>query len=116
MIKCDFCGKEVLVPFKCSYCKLFFCTDHRLPESHECQGIPKSPVFWYHKRLQTIKQLEPSFGVICPKCRSHDIGALGFDEKEVHYVCNLCNHDWVAPRQTRKAKNNKDLEIVMSPS
>ncbi|UYP46937.1 hypothetical protein NEF87_003222 [Candidatus Lokiarchaeum ossiferum] len=37
--KCQFCGKDLeIIPFKCNYCKLEYCTEHRLPEKHECFG------------------------------------------------------------------------------
>jgi len=37
MKKCDYCGKELdTMPFHCRYCGKEFCTDHRLPENHEC--------------------------------------------------------------------------------
>lgn len=49
MVKCGFCGKEVLYPFECSYCGKAFCPEHRLPESHQCGSLPTEP-FWYHKR------------------------------------------------------------------
>jgi Zn-dependent protease len=34
--KCQYCGKEVVLPFKCAYCGGLFCAEHRLPESHAC--------------------------------------------------------------------------------
>lgn len=34
---CYFCGKEFEdMPFKCKYCGKRFCSDHRLPENHNC--------------------------------------------------------------------------------
>ncbi len=35
-MKCERCGVEVDLPFKCNYCKHLYCPDHRLPENHEC--------------------------------------------------------------------------------
>ena len=35
--KCQHCGIEVVLPFKCSYCHGYFCSEHRLPENHACQ-------------------------------------------------------------------------------
>jgi len=35
-VKCEKCGVDVDLPFKCSYCGRFFCVEHRLPEGHEC--------------------------------------------------------------------------------
>ncbi len=34
--KCQYCGKEFVLPFKCSYCNGSFCAEHRLPENHAC--------------------------------------------------------------------------------
>jgi predicted nucleic acid binding AN1-type Zn finger protein len=43
-IQCEICGKEVIFPFKCSYCEGYFCNKHRLPESHNCTEQPiKNP-------------------------------------------------------------------------
>ncbi len=40
MDKCEVCGEEVLLPFRCNYCQSLFCAKHRLPESHNCSKIP----------------------------------------------------------------------------
>ena len=40
--QCSQCGSPTLLGFTCSYCGRYFCTDHRLPEKHECTGL-------YHK-------------------------------------------------------------------
>ncbi len=37
MAKCQLCGQELTIPFRCAYCGLEFCAIHRLPESHGCQ-------------------------------------------------------------------------------
>ncbi|MGD0330313.1 MAG: AN1-type zinc finger domain-containing protein [Nitrososphaeria archaeon] len=39
MARCDYCGEEVEFPFKCNYCGLYLCGDHRLPPSHNCINI-----------------------------------------------------------------------------
>lgn len=38
MVKCDFCGEEVTLPFACNYCGGSYCVKHRLPESHSCES------------------------------------------------------------------------------
>lgn len=38
-MECQKCGKEVFLPFKCPYCRGYFCSEHRLPENHECLRI-----------------------------------------------------------------------------
>lgn len=40
--KCDFCGKEVYLPFVCKYCGGKFCVEHRLPENHNCPSLKKA--------------------------------------------------------------------------
>lgn len=35
-MKCQYCGKDETLPFKCQYCKGLFCREHRLPENHSC--------------------------------------------------------------------------------
>lgn len=37
-MKCDFCGRDEALPFVCNYCGGIFCSDHRLPEAHQCRG------------------------------------------------------------------------------
>lgn len=37
--RCAVDGKEVLMPFRCSYCGEYFCAEHRLPEKHGCPGL-----------------------------------------------------------------------------
>ncbi len=41
MVKCDKCGKEEDLPFRCNYCGGYFCSEHRLPEFHDCTGLYK---------------------------------------------------------------------------
>jgi len=41
-LKCQFCGKEEALPFKCQYCKGLFCAEHRLPENHACTQIERA--------------------------------------------------------------------------
>lgn len=35
-VKCQHCGEEAVLPFKCPHCKGYFCAAHRLPENHAC--------------------------------------------------------------------------------
>ena len=38
MTQCSECGKEDM-SFKCRYCSEKFCSEHRLPENHDCPGL-----------------------------------------------------------------------------
>jgi Zn-dependent protease len=35
-MRCDLCGTDETIPFKCRYCKGTFCSVHRLPPNHDC--------------------------------------------------------------------------------
>lgn len=37
--KCWICGKEEYIPFQCRFCGKVFCSRHRLPEQHACEGL-----------------------------------------------------------------------------
>lgn len=39
MKKCDTCRDNVSMPYECSRCGYEFCSDHRLPENHNCPGL-----------------------------------------------------------------------------
>ena len=41
MVKCDYCGRDEDIPFRCNYCGGYFCSDHRLPEFHACTGLDR---------------------------------------------------------------------------
>jgi len=58
MVKCSFCYKEVDLPFKCPYCGLTFCSDHRLPEQHNCINMPKQRSWDNYKRERTITMIK----------------------------------------------------------
>ncbi|MEM0381539.1 MAG: AN1-type zinc finger domain-containing protein [Nitrososphaerota archaeon] len=38
-MRCSRCGAEEVLPFKCAYCGDYFCSKHRLPETHECKAL-----------------------------------------------------------------------------
>ncbi|MFX1511126.1 MAG: AN1-type zinc finger domain-containing protein [Promethearchaeota archaeon] len=50
---CTTCGKEQILPFKCSFCGRPFCSIHRLPENHNCDALGAGKVA---KSLRTPSQ------------------------------------------------------------
>lgn len=56
MGKCEFCGEEVDLPFQCSFCKGYFCIEHRLPENHMClRTPPRTPLgHWKAKKPREL--------------------------------------------------------------
>ncbi len=41
LVKCQECGIEVAIPFKCPYCGKLLCYEHRLPENHNCDSTSR---------------------------------------------------------------------------
>jgi membrane associated rhomboid family serine protease len=39
MQRCEECGEDVSMPYTCSFCGKKFCSEHRLPENHSCDGL-----------------------------------------------------------------------------
>lgn len=56
MSKCNECGVEVNFPFNCNYCNKLFCDKHRLPESHNCLGLPKERTWENRKIIRKKKE------------------------------------------------------------
>lgn len=84
-VKCQYCNKDVILPFKCPFCNQQFCTEHRLPENHEC------PEYWKAK----IPRREPPPPIIIEgKPYEHTVSytpkpmtrTFGFSPKEVKHL------------------------------
>ena len=39
MAKCDQCGRHENMPYDCRHCGGTYCSEHRLPENHDCPGL-----------------------------------------------------------------------------
>ncbi|MDY6776734.1 MAG: rhomboid family intramembrane serine protease [Candidatus Nanohaloarchaea archaeon] len=39
MPECSECGEQTPMPFQCKFCEESFCSRHRLPENHDCEGL-----------------------------------------------------------------------------
>ena len=55
---CYYCGREVDLPFRCPYCGLTFCSDHRLPEQHNCINMPKQRSWKIFREERTITMIK----------------------------------------------------------
>jgi Zn-dependent protease len=49
VIECYVCGTSESIPFKCNYCKEYFCSNHRNPINHSCQFVNA-----YNKKRQDM--------------------------------------------------------------
>lgn len=41
MTKCDKCDKDISMPYQCNICGQKYCSDHRLPEKHNCKKLKR---------------------------------------------------------------------------
>jgi hypothetical protein len=59
MSRCHFCGKTIdNIPFECHRCGNIFCSDHRLPEYHQCAMLNVNPSFAYIPKPVTKKKTQ----------------------------------------------------------
>lgn len=38
---CAKCREKVTMPFRCKFCEGIYCSEHRLPENHDCDAISR---------------------------------------------------------------------------
>jgi len=84
-MKCQKCQKEVFLPFKCPYCGDYFCSEHRLPENHECPHIeharaPKEQTQPIIVQKQRPYEYTISYVPTQPKRKIH------FSDKEIKHL------------------------------
>jgi len=58
-MKCQKCQKEAFLPFKCPYCGEYFCSEHRLPENHECPQMEQARMPKEEMQPITVQKQEP---------------------------------------------------------
>lgn len=58
-MNCEKCQKETFLPFKCQYCGGYFCSDHRLPENHECSRMDLARMPKVETQPITVQRRDP---------------------------------------------------------
>lgn len=58
-MKCQKCGTETFLPFRCPYCGGYFCVEHRLPENHDCPKIESARAPAKEEQTQSFQQWKP---------------------------------------------------------
>lgn len=68
-MKCEYCSAEESLPFNCVYCRKYFCSDHRLPESHQCSELwrAKKPVEYISVQPPPRKPLQRPYVYAKPR-------------------------------------------------
>ena len=75
MVQCDHCGKEEYMPFRCKYCGGYFCSEHRLPEMHNCDGN-----FQQSRSTTGTSQFTPTGYSYTPRRKATRYGLFGETE------------------------------------
>ena len=75
MVQCDHCGKEEYMPFRCKYCGGYFCSEHRLPEMHNCDGS-----YQQSRSTSDTSQFTPTGYSYTPSRRATRYGLFGETE------------------------------------
>ena len=86
-MKCEKCGKEVALPFRCPYCGGYFCAEHRLPENHDCprMDLARAPkretrLVAVQKQKQKPYEYAVTYAPLKPKRR------IRFSKKEIEHL------------------------------
>ena len=77
-MQCNKCGRDVTLPFSCRYCGGKFCSQHRIPENHDCdRSISKERII-IHRPTRVSHEYRVSY---TPLIRSKK-----FSRKEVTHL------------------------------
>lgn len=86
-MRCDHCGNEEAIPFKCRYCEGTFCSVHRLPPNHNCPFLVdflKQPA----RDREFLEHIHERAGMPHERIRSavYDVIYLRFSKTEVLHL------------------------------
>jgi Zn-dependent protease len=85
-MKCKKCGTDTFLPFRCQYCGGYFCSDHRLPENHECPQMNRARMPREETRPITVqRQRSNEFTVSLPHVTQR-IKHIYFSYKEIKHL------------------------------
>lgn len=102
---CNVCQGEERLPFKCSFCKVRFCREHRIPEKHNCPGlrIDEPLSRWFESELRSKKRRgvivsDPDDG---PRAGESDSDRGREASRSEMERCDLCTKDVEQPQPCR---------------
>jgi len=85
-MKCQKCQKDEFLPFQCPYCGGYFCSEHRLPENHECPRIEQARIPREDARAIIFRQEKPYEYTFSYKPFSFRRGKIHFSSKEIIHL------------------------------
>jgi hypothetical protein len=113
MPKCEQCGKEVELPFECTFCKGYFCVEHRLPEGHDCpKAPPRTPLGSYQSKQ-----------MLANNAKKRKIETVKQSKSETKTYDNIFNHHFNVPievysdekyrEKLNRARTLNDIEHIL---
>jgi len=86
-MRCELCGTDEAIPFKCRYCEGVFCSIHRLPPNHNCRFLQeylKQPA----RDREFLEHIHARAGMPHERVRSavYDMIYLRFSKTEVLHL------------------------------
>ncbi|MFC7212974.1 AN1-type zinc finger domain-containing protein [Saliphagus sp. GCM10025334] len=65
MTRCHVCHEPLNLPNDCNYCSEYYCSEHRLPENHDCPNLDKVHTLGPEFRETTVQPANGD-GVLTP--------------------------------------------------
>lgn len=85
-MKCQHCGSDTGLPFRCPFCGGLFCVEHRLPEAHMCPNFRRDLVtsrgIWKKPSSSPDRRDAPKFSITFRRNISNIVGS-----PEIIHVC-----------------------------
>lgn len=85
-MKCQKCQKEVFLPFRCQYCGDYFCSEHRLPENHECPRMEHARAPREETQAIIVQKQRPYEYTISYAPTQPKRGKIHFSSKEIRHL------------------------------
>jgi len=85
-MKCQKCQKETFLPFNCPYCGGHFCSEHRLPENHQCPQIELARAPKEQRQPTTTQKQKPYDYTITYTPLQPPQKKISFSSKEIKHL------------------------------
>jgi len=85
-MNCQKCQKEVFLPFRCPYCGGYFCSEHRLPENHECPRMELARIPREETQPMAVQKQKSYEYTITYAPLEPTRGKIRFSHKEIRHL------------------------------
>jgi len=85
-MKCQTCGTETMMPFRCPFCGGQFCSAHRLPENHKCLGISSARTQTQERVMASQSYNSYNYSYVFGQDPYKRRTRIAFSQKEVKHI------------------------------